>query len=118
MAMPRSLGSSQVTLRSPIQIWPVSTSSRPAIALSKRRLAAAGGAEQDQELALLDVEREAVEHPHRLEGDRDVANGDCTHGSQPLTAPAAMPRTNQRPETKYTTSGTSAVSMVAAMSTL
>src|SRR5919106_4533205 len=34
MAMPRSLGSSQVMLRSPIQIWPVSTSSRPAIALS------------------------------------------------------------------------------------
>jgi hypothetical protein len=35
-----------------------------------------------------------------------------------FTAPAAMPRTNQRPEAKYTTSGTSAVSMVAAMSTL
>ena len=32
MAMPRSLGSSQVTLRSPIQISPRSISSRPAIA--------------------------------------------------------------------------------------
>src|SRR3954471_21347773 len=33
MAMPRSFGSSQVTLRPPIQICPVSTSSRPAMAL-------------------------------------------------------------------------------------
>ena len=32
MAIPRSLGSSQVTFRSPIRISPVSTSSRPAMA--------------------------------------------------------------------------------------
>ncbi len=36
----------------------------------------------------------------------------------PLTAPDAMPRTNQRPEMKYTASGTSEVRMVAAMLTL
>ena len=37
---------------------------------------------------------------------------------QPFTAPAAMPRTNHRPETKYTTSGTIEASSVAAMLTL
>src|SRR5205814_9952062 len=37
---------------------------------------------------------------------------------QPLTAPAVMPRTNQRPETRYTASGSSEVSTVAAMLTL
>ena len=35
MAMPRSLGSSQVTLLPPIQICPSLTSIRPAMALSK-----------------------------------------------------------------------------------
>ena len=40
----------------------------------------------------------------------------ATH--QPLIAPVAMPRTNQRPAAKYNTSGTSAVRIVAAMLTL
>src|SRR5437868_15214796 len=35
MAMSRSLGSSQVTLRPPIQIWPALTSMSPAMALSR-----------------------------------------------------------------------------------
>ena len=34
MPMPRSFGSSQVTLRPSIQTWPALTSSRPAMALS------------------------------------------------------------------------------------
>ena len=38
------------------------------------RLAAARRAEQDQELALLDVDRQAVEHPDRAEDDGDVAH--------------------------------------------
>ena len=68
--------------------------------VEQRGLAAAGGAQQDQELAPLDLERQAVEDAHGLEGHRDVADGDGAHGGQPFTAPAAMPRTNQRPEMK------------------
>ena len=100
MAMPRSLGSSQVTLRSPIQIWPVSTSSRPAIALSRVDLPQPDGPSRTRNSPCSTSSRQAVEHPHRPEGDGDVADGDRAHGAQPLTAPAAMPRTNQRPETK------------------
>ena len=69
MAMPRSFGSSQVTLRSPIQIWPVVDVEQAGDGVEQGGLAAARGAEQDQELALLDLEREAVEHPDGLEGD-------------------------------------------------
>ena len=98
--MPRSLGSSQVTLRSPIQIWPVVDLEQAGDGVEQGRLAAARRPEQHDELALLDVERQAVEHPHALEGDGDVADGDGSHRLQPFTAPAAMPRTNQRPETK------------------
>ena len=68
--MPRSLGSSQVTLRPPIQIWPVVDLEQAGDGVEQRGLAAARGAEQHEELALLDVERQAVEHAHGLEGDR------------------------------------------------
>ena len=70
MAMPRSLGSSQVTLRPPIQIWPAVDVEQAGDGVEQGRLAAARRAEQDDELALLDVE---VERRRRrataLEGD-------------------------------------------------
>ena len=69
MAMPRSLGSSQVTLRSPIQIWPVVDLEQAGDGVEQGGLAAAGRPEQHQELALLDLERQAGRTPGRAEGD-------------------------------------------------
>ena len=79
---------------------PAADLEQPGDRVEQRGLAAARGPEQHDELALLDLEVEAVEHPHALESDRDLAYRNRAHRSQPLTAPAAMPRTNQRPETK------------------
>ena len=69
MAMPRSFGSSQVTFRSPIQIWPDGHVEQARDGVEQGRLAAAGRAEQDDELALLDIEVETVEDADGLEGD-------------------------------------------------
>ena len=95
--MPRSLGSSQVTLRSPIQISPRVDLEQAGDRVQKRGLAAARRAEQHEKLAVLDLEVQAVEDADAAEGDADLAYRDPGHAAQPLTAPAAMPRTNQRP---------------------
>ena len=63
MPMPRSFGSSQVTFLPPIQICPASMSSRPAMAFSSVDLPQPDGAEEDDELALLDVEVEVLAGP-------------------------------------------------------
>ena len=55
MAMPRSAGSTSLTSLPPMAISPPLMSSSPAIILSKRGLAAAGRADEDDELAVLDV---------------------------------------------------------------
>ena len=68
--------------------------------VQKRGLAAAGRPEQHQKLAGLDLEAQAVEDADAAEGDADLADRNPGHPPQPLIAPAAMPRTNQRPETK------------------
>ena len=100
MAMPRSLGSSQVTLRSPIQIWPVSTSSRPAMALSSVDLPQPEGPSRTRNSPRSTSSDSRSNTRKALEGHGDVANRDRAHARQPFTAPAAMPRTNQRPEAK------------------
>ena len=63
MPMPRSAGSSQVTFLSPIQIWPASMSSRPAMAFSSVDLPQPDGAEKHDELARLDLEVEVLAAP-------------------------------------------------------
>ena len=98
--MPRSFGSSQVTFLPLIQIWPSVMSSRPAMAVEQRGLAAARRAEQHDELALLDVEVEVLQHLETAEGRRRGRGPKRAPSVQPFTAPAAMPRTNSLPETK------------------
>ena len=61
MARPRSLGSRSVTSRSPIWISPVVDLEQPGEHVEQRGLAAAGRAEQHDELAVLDLEVEILE---------------------------------------------------------
>ena len=93
-------GSSQVTFLSPIQIWPASMSSSPAMALSSVDLPQPDASEEDDELALLDLEVEVLEHLQVAEARRRVCGLKRWPSDQPFTAPAAMPRTNSLPETK------------------
>ena len=60
MAMSRSLGWTSVTSLSPMRMRPELTSSRPASMRSRGRLAAAGGADEDEELAVGDLEVQGV----------------------------------------------------------
>ena len=61
MPMPRSFGSFQVTLLPLMKICPSEMSSSPAMQLSRGGLAAAGCTEQDEELAVRDVQIEVLE---------------------------------------------------------
>ena len=61
MAMPRSFGSSQVTLLAADPDLAVGDVEQTGDGVEQRRLAAARGTEQDDELALLDVEGEVPE---------------------------------------------------------
>ena len=72
MPMPRSLGSSQVTFLPEMKIWPPDTSSKPGDAVEQGRLAATRGPEQDEELALLDVEVHILEDLDRPEVEGQV----------------------------------------------
>ena len=73
MAMPRfDGGRSLTTLPSILSVPPV-MSSRPAIRRSKRRLAAAGRADEDDELARLDVEVDALDDVDGAERLLDAA---------------------------------------------
>ena len=77
------------------EISPAVMSSRPAIMRSSVRLAAAGRADQDDELAVVDREVDAVQHADRCRRIlADVCDVDRCHGApQPLTAPAVRPCT-------------------------
>ena len=63
------------------------------------RLPAAGSAQQHDELALGNMKIELRKHGVGAVGDLGIANVDRTH-PQPFTAPAVMPLTNHRPDTK------------------
>ena len=69
MAMPRSLGSSQVTLLPPIQICPSLNVDQAGDGVEQGRLAAARRAEQHDELGLRDLEVELLQHFDRAVGD-------------------------------------------------
>ena len=56
MPMPRSFGSSQVTFRPSIQIWPSLMSSRPAIALSNVDLPQPDGPSRTMNSPALDLQ--------------------------------------------------------------
>ena len=83
MASPRSLGSRSVTSRSPIVIGPAVTSSRPASRLSSVVLPQPEGPEQDQELAVVDLEVEVLEHGHAAVGLDDVFELNAWHRPTP-----------------------------------
>ncbi len=98
--MPRSLGSSQVTLRSPIQIWPLPTSSSPAIALRSVDLPQPEGPSSTMN-SPCSTSRSRPSNTRTLSKATETSRTETALiASQPFTAPAAMPRTNQRPETK------------------
>ncbi len=102
MPMPRSLGSSQVTFLPLMKIWPSVTVEQAGDAVEQGRLAAAGRSEQDEELALLDIDVEVAQHLDLAE-IQDRGSGSHRYISPwryPFTAPAAMPRTNSLPEMK------------------
>ena len=65
MASPRSLGSRSVTSRSSIDDPAVGGLQQPGEQIEERGLAAAGGPEQHQELAVPDAEIEVLEHVSR-----------------------------------------------------
>ncbi len=80
---------------------PVGDLQQPGNAVQERRLATAGRAEQHEELAVLDFEVEMFEHRHGAEiEERSWMDTLDVMEDQPFTAPAAMPRTKRRPETK------------------
>ncbi len=60
-------------------------------AVEQRGLAAAGRAEQDQELAVLDVEIEVLEHRRAAEAQREVADRDAGPPFAPGRFPDACP---------------------------
>ena len=62
MAMSRYFGSTSVTSRSPIAMRPEVTEFEARHHPERRGLAAARGAEQDEELAVVDLEVETLDH--------------------------------------------------------
>src|SRR5690606_24397903 len=72
----------------------------PRDAVEKRGLAATRRPEHHQELALVDVEIEMLEDLDAAEAERQVLDRNTRLHVYPLTAPAAMPRTNHLPEMK------------------
>ena len=83
MPMPRSLGSSQVTFLPSIQIWPAVDVEEAGDGVEQRRLAAARGAEQDDELAVVDIEIEVLEDLEVAEGDAEILDRDFRHRPTP-----------------------------------
>ena len=99
MPMPRSFGSSQVTLRPPIQICPALTSSRPAMALSSVDLPQPDGPSRTMN-SPFSISIDRFWKMFTLPKPTATSRTDTASIAYPFTAPAAMPRTNQRPEMK------------------
>ncbi len=100
MPMPRSFGSSQVTFLPLMKIWPARDVEQAGDAVEQGGLAAAGRAEQDEELALGNVEIERLQHLDRCRNSATHRAREHWSSNHPFTAPAAMPRTKSFPETK------------------
>ena len=83
MASPRSAAGTSLTT---LAVEPDLAGARllqPGDDAQQRRLAAAGRADEDDELAVRDVEVDVVEHLDRAEGFRDAAEAEVGH--RPLT---------------------------------
>ena len=93
MAILRSAGGISLTRTPPIFNSPAVTLSRPGDQAEQRGLAAAGRADEDDELAVLDLEVDAVEHLDGAEGLVHAGERDVSHY---FTAPAVRPRTRWR----------------------
>ena len=101
MASPRSAGGTSLTRSPSIMRSPEVISSSPAIMRSKRRLAAARRADEDHELAVVDVEVDALDDLDVAEALVQVAQRDGRHElGLPcvgyFTAPKVRPRTSWR----------------------
>ena len=83
---------------------PASTSIRPAMAFSSVDLPQPEGPSSTRNSRLRHLEVELLEHADRAEAistpRMETSHALCMACAHPFTAPAAMPRTNQRPETK------------------
>ena len=79
MAMSRLRGARSVTSRSPIQISPSGHVLEAGDHPQQRRLAAAGRADEDEELAVGDLERDVVDGRHRAERLAHVVELDRRH---------------------------------------
>ena len=73
MAMSRSFGGTSLTTRSPIRISPCGDLLEPGDHAQQRRLSAARGPDEDDELAVGDIDVDAVDDFDRAEGLADLA---------------------------------------------
>ena len=97
MAMPRRAGGSLSTTCPPMLMWPEVWRLEAGDDPQQRGLAAARGAEQHDELAVGDVEVDALEHVGLAEGLADLVDLELGHDGSPyLTAPEVMPRISWR----------------------
>ena len=103
--------------RPPISTLPLVTSNRPAMPFSSVDLPQPEGpsSTRNSPLATSSDRSSMIGVPDTVIDRLRMETADT---GQPLIAPVAMPRMNQRPAAKYNTSGTSAVRIVAAMLTL
>ena len=95
MAMSRSFGGRSFTTRSPMRSSPLVMLLEPGDHAQRRRLAAAGGADEHEELAVGDVEVE-VRMPWAPFGYTLLTSSSVTcrpWPSYPFTDPASRPRT-------------------------
>ena len=79
MATSRSFGARSFTTRSPIMTVPLVTSSRPAIMRREVVFPQPDGSDEDEELLVLDVEREVVHGDDVPELLPDVVESDGGH---------------------------------------
>ena len=86
--MSRSFGGTLFTTRSPMRISPAGDVLQPGDHAQQRGLAAAGGADQHDELAVGDRDVDAVDDLGGPEGLLDVADTDRRHTLPPVTAHA------------------------------
>ena len=85
MARPRASGGTSLTRTPSIRTSPVGDLLEPGDHAQQRRLAAARRADEDDELAVLHVQVDALDDLERFEGFPDVFEFDGGHGSFPIS---------------------------------